>query len=38
MDKPQMEGCHILFQDEDKDSYVKAMMESVTAGLPIIAS
>jgi len=38
MDKPQMEGCHILFQDEDKDSYVKAMMEGVTAGLPIIAS
>jgi hypothetical protein len=38
MDKPQMQGCHILFQDEDKDSYVKAMMESVTAGPPIIAS
>jgi hypothetical protein len=30
IDKFQMEACHILFQEEDKDSYVKAMLESVT--------
>jgi hypothetical protein len=33
MDKTQMEACHILFQEEDKDSYVEAMLESVTTGL-----
>ena len=30
IDKFQMEACHILFQEEDKDSYVKAMLEGVT--------
>ena len=29
MDKPAMEARHILFQEEDKDSYVKTMLESV---------
>ena len=29
MDKSEMEARHILFQDEDKDSYVRAMLESM---------
>jgi hypothetical protein len=32
MDKTEMKARHILFQEEDKDSYVKTMLESVTAG------
>jgi hypothetical protein len=36
MDKPAMKARQILFQEEDKDSYVKAMLESVTAGRPSI--
>jgi hypothetical protein len=31
MDKPAMAARHILFQEEDKETYVKAMLESVTA-------
>ena len=31
MDKPAMKARHILFQEEDKDTYVKTMLESVTA-------
>ena len=34
IDKSQMEACHILFQEEDKDSYVEAMLESVMLKLP----
>jgi hypothetical protein len=33
MDKTQMEACHILFQEEDKDSYVQAMLESIMPSL-----
>jgi len=32
MGKPDMRGKNILFQDEDKDSYVKSMLESADAG------
>lgn len=32
MDKPSMAGRHILFQEEDQDTYIRAMLESVTAG------
>jgi hypothetical protein len=38
MDKAAMKTRHILFQEEDKDSYVKTMLESVTAGRPSLAS
>jgi hypothetical protein len=31
MDKPTMAARHILFQEEDKETYVKTMLESVTA-------
>jgi hypothetical protein len=31
MAKPSMTARHILFQEEDKDSYVQAMLENVTA-------
>jgi hypothetical protein len=31
MDKPAMKARHILFQEEDKDSYVKVMLQTVTA-------
>ncbi len=30
MDKPTMAARHILFQEEDRDSYVRMMLESVT--------
>lgn len=33
MDKSQLEACHVLFQEEDKDIYVKAMLESATQHL-----
>lgn len=32
MDKHQIEDCHILFQEEDKDSYIRAMLESAIQG------
>jgi len=32
MGKPDMRGKNIVFQDEDKDSYVKSMLESADAG------
>jgi len=38
MDKPAMKARHILFQEEDKDTYVKTMLESVTAERPSVAS
>jgi hypothetical protein len=38
MDKPAMKARHILFQEEDKDSYVKTMLESATADRPSVAS
>jgi len=38
MDKPAMKARHILFQKEDKDSYVKTMLESATADRPSVAS
>jgi len=28
IDKPAMQKHHILFQEEDKDSYVRAMLEN----------
>ena len=31
MDKPTMAAKHILFQEEDKDSYVRAMLEAAMA-------
>jgi hypothetical protein len=31
MDKPAMTEWHVLFQEEDKESYVRQMLESVTA-------
>ena len=30
MDKSAMEQQHILFQDEDRDSYIRTMLEAVT--------
>lgn len=30
IDKPQMEACHILFQEEDQESYVETMLDSTT--------
>ena len=38
MDKPAMLARHILFQEEDKDSYVKAMLETVFASRMSMAS
>ena len=32
LDKPGMRGKNILFQEEDKDSYVKSMLESADPG------
>ena len=29
LDKPAMQKHHIVFQEEDKDSYVRAMLEAV---------
>ncbi len=29
IDKAQMEACHILFQEEDKDSYIESMLKIV---------
>jgi hypothetical protein len=31
MDKAAMKARHILFQEEDKDSYVRAMLETVSS-------
>ena len=31
MDKPAMAARNILFQEEDKDTYVRTMVERVTA-------
>jgi len=31
MDKTQMEACHILFQEEDKNNYAEAMLGSITS-------
>jgi hypothetical protein len=28
LDKPAMQKHHILFQEEDKDNYVRAMLEN----------
>jgi hypothetical protein len=33
-----MEACHILFQEEDKDSYVEAMLENATMNETTAAS
>jgi hypothetical protein len=30
MDKVAMKARHILFQEEDKDSYVRTMLETMT--------
>jgi hypothetical protein len=38
MDKRAMAARHILFQEEDKDSYVKTMLDSVTAPVSPVAS
>jgi hypothetical protein len=38
MDKSTMAERHILFQDEDKEIYVKIMLESVLPGPPSLAS
>ena len=32
MGKPDMRGKNILFQDEDKDNYVRSMLESADSG------
>ncbi len=37
MDKPAMKARHILFQEEDKDSYVKTMLESVHSGPTVVS-
>jgi hypothetical protein len=29
MDKPEMEAHHILFQEEDNDTYIRAMLETI---------
>ena len=29
MDKTQMETCHVLFQEEDQDTYIEAMLKTV---------
>ena len=29
MDKADMQQCHILFQEEDKDTYVRSMLSIV---------
>jgi hypothetical protein len=31
MDKAAMKARHILFQEEDKDTYVRAMLETVSS-------
>jgi hypothetical protein len=31
LDKPAMAARHILFQEEDKDTHVRKMMENVAA-------
>ena len=31
MEKAEMQARHVLFQEEDKDSYVRTMLESVIA-------
>ena len=31
MEKAEMQERHILFQEEDKDTYVRTMLESVIA-------
>jgi hypothetical protein len=32
MDKPAMTARHILFQEEDQDTYIRAMLETLVAG------
>lgn len=34
MDKSEMEARHILFQEEDKDTYVRAMLECIMETQP----
>jgi hypothetical protein len=29
MDKPTMQKCHILFQEEDKDSYIRTLLATI---------
>ena len=38
MDKAAMKARHILFQEEDKDTYVRTMLESVTAPQAALAT
>jgi hypothetical protein len=38
IDKPKMEACHILFQEEDQESYVEAMLKNVTTKEPLMTS
>jgi len=33
MDKPTMESCHILFQEEDRDTYIHTMLQNILAPL-----
>ncbi len=33
MDKPAMESCHILFQEEDRDTYIHTMLQNILAPL-----
>ena len=31
MSKPELDKCHVLFQKDDKDTYIKTLLTKITA-------